>query len=68
MLDVPLQHRPPFLGGVDIAFAKQCPLQITVLNEAEQRVVTGAFEMGVVGGPSWWSYFGLWWGGRVAPR
>ena len=35
---------------MDVALAEQRPLQITVLIEAEQRVVAGAFEMAVVGG------------------
>src|SRR5215211_6168449 len=46
-----LQHVAPALGGVDVAGAQGAAFEITKLIEHEQRMIAGAAEVAVVGGP-----------------
>ena len=44
-----LKHQTPILGAVNVARAQKAPFEIAELVEAEQRVVTRAAEMTIVG-------------------
>jgi len=43
------QDDTPFVGAVHVAGAKRAPLQVAELVEQEQRVITGAAEVTVIG-------------------
>ena len=45
-----LQHLAPAMGAMHVAGTQGAPFKIAELVEAEQRMVTGAAEMAVVGG------------------
>ena len=44
-----LQHRAPALSAVHVARTQRTPLQIAEFVEHEQRVITGAAEVPIVG-------------------
>ena len=47
-IDNRLQQTSPVIGTMDIPMAKKCSLQVTILIEAEQGVITGALEVAIV--------------------
>src|SRR3954451_14608215 len=44
-----LQHRAPAIGAMDVARPQHTPLDIAELVEHEQRMITGAGKMAIVG-------------------
>ena len=44
-----LQHQSPVIGTVDVPCSQQATLQVAELVEHEQRMVTGAAEVAIIG-------------------
>src|SRR3954471_13959975 len=44
-----LQHRAPAIGAMDVARPQRAPLDIAELVEHEQRMITGAGKVAIVG-------------------